>query len=184
MPTIIEAHKSSFDRLVDNFFKELQGIRTGRATPALLENIIVSAYGAKTKLVELASILVSDPQTLLVQPWDKGITNDIIHSLGASQMGFSSGVSQNAIRVSIPPLTEETRKQIAKTVNEKLQEELNNLRRVRDLVREEVLKSEREKKITEDERYRLQEQLDKTTRDYQKKLEEMKDKKVAEIMRV
>ncbi len=149
-----------------------------------MENIIISAYGAKTKLTEIASILVSDPRTLLVQPWDKGVTNDIIQSLTASQMGFSAAVSQNAIRVSIPPLTEETRKQIAKTVNEKLQEQLGSLRRVRDEVREEILKSEREKKITEDERYRLQEQLDKTTRDYQKKLEEMKDKKVAEVMKV
>ena len=178
------SHKGSFVSQVSHFEEVLSGIRTGRATPALVENVMISVYGGMTRLKELASISASDPKTLMLSPWDQGVLHDIVKGIVSANLGFSGVVAERAVRISIPPLTEDGRKQLAKTVQEKLHETLEGLRRLRDTIREEIIAHLRDKKITEDEKYRLQESLDALTREYQDRCTAMKDKKVGEIMTI
>ncbi len=183
MDRIAEFRKAG-EQALQHFTQELGTLKTGRATPALVEHIVVSVYGVKTRLVELASILVADPRTLTIAPWDKSITHAIVEAISGSKMGLSAAVSGEVVRVHIAPLTEESRTEIAKTAMAKLQEALTTLRRSRDGAREGIVTAEKTKELTEDQRYKLQEQLDKAIREYQDRMEALKEKKVAEIMTV
>jgi ribosome recycling factor len=184
MPDIIQQHKKEFERVVERFSEDLKTVKTGRATPALIESILVSVYGASTRLQELASILVNDPQTLCVQPWDKNITNEIVRAIANSKIGLSAIASPQGVLVKVPALTEETRREIAKVVQEKVNAANEQLRHVRDEAREHVLKAEKNKEIAEDARYKFQDKLDEMTREYQNTIQTMKEKKVVEVMRV
>ncbi len=181
MDRIVEYRKACEQATV-HLISELATLKTGRATPALLEHIVVSVYGVKTRLVELASILVADPRTLTITPWDKSITHAIVEAISASKVGLSASVSGEVIRVHVAPLTQEGRTEIAKTVMIKLQEALASVRRVRDTVREGIIAGLKSKELTEDERYKLQSELDKVTREYTARMEALKEKKVSEIM--
>jgi ribosome recycling factor len=181
---LVEAKKKEFEAAFAHISKELQGLRTGRATSGLVEQIMVQAYGKEMRLQELASITPQDARTLLVEPWDKTLLKDIDRAISSSKLGLSSSVSEATVRVSVPSLTEETRKNLVKVVKEKTQEAIESLRRIRDSVREEVSAALRAKSITEDDRFRLQEKLDKESKAYQQKFEDLQDRKIAEVMKV
>lgn len=181
---LIEAKKSTFTALVDHFKKELVSIRTGRATPALVEHVVVEAYGVKTPLSQLAALSVPDPKTLFIQPWDKNILKDIERGIVASNLGLAPIVDGERVRLTLPPMTEETRKTLAKLVKEKMETSRNQLRRLRDEVRETILAKEKTKEISEDDRYRTQTELDTYTQEIQQQILAAATQKEKEIMTV
>lgn len=181
---LIESKKNDFTAIVAHCKKELSSIRTGRATPALVEHVLVEAYGVKTPILQLASLSVPDAKTLLIQPWDKNILKDIERSITASNLGLAPVVDGDRVRLTLPPLTEETRRQLVKVIKEKLESSRNTLRRLRDDVREIILSREKEGGMAEDERYRVQRELDEYTHSIQEQLLQVAEQKEKEIMTV
>ncbi|MDO8581899.1 MAG: ribosome recycling factor, partial [bacterium] len=181
---LIEAKKNEFVSIVDHYRKEVATLRTGRATPALVEHVMVEAYGVKTPLAQLASLSVPDPKTLIIQPWDKNLLKDIERGISASNLGLSPVVDGDRVRLTLPPMTEETRKQLVKVLKEKLETSRMTLRRLRDTVRDTIVVKEKEKAMSEDDRYRAQRELDEYTHGVQAQLEQSAEQKENEIMTI
>ncbi len=181
---LIEEHSKSLASVVDHFQKEMGSLRSGQATPAILDNVVIEVYGVKTPIAQLASISVTDPKTIMIEPWDKNIMKEIERGVGTSDVGITPIVEGQRLRLSMPPLTEESRKKIAKIAKEKLEGAKNSLRRVRDTVRDIIIAAERDKQLSEDERYRAQRDLDTFSQEIQKKLIEIAERKEKEIMTI
>lgn len=173
-----------FESILQHTKEELRGLRTNRASTALIENLLIEAYGTKTPLQQLASISVPEPRQIALEPWDRTIVKDIEKSLSASNLGVSIKNEGTLLRVSFPPLTEESRKHIVKLLNQKLEQGKITLRAHRDAARDVIMNLHKESSISEDEKYRRLEQLDKHTKDYTEKINESGKKKEEEIMTV
>jgi len=181
---IIEFHKPEFNKAIDFLKKDIQSLRTNRANPELITHISVEVYGTKTPLEQLATLSIPEPRTIVVQPWDKNIVKEIEQALSKTDLGFSVNSSEGMIRLSLPPLNEERRKDLVKILHSKLENVRKSLRNIRDSVREEIIKTERAKEITEDEKYRFFEDLDKLTNEYQEEIKligECKEKEINTI---
>lgn len=176
--------KPELDKIIDFLKDELAGLRTGRANPALVENIEVDYYGVKSSLKQVASISIPGPREILIQPWNKDNLVDIEKAISASLANLNPVNTGDAIRINIPPLTEETRKDFVKTLKGKMEEARIKIRKMRDEARKEVQDAESGKEISEDEKFKKLEELDKTTDEYNKKIEEIGKGKEEEIMTV
>lgn len=171
--SIIDDHNAEFQHAVDHLKRELASIRTGRANTALVEGIQVEAYGTKQELKNLASIAVSDPRTLRIEPWDASVVEAIGKALQESDIGINPTVDGKVIRLTMPQLTEDTRRDLIKVIGKKVEEARIAVRNVRDQVRREIERMEKEKEITEDDRYALQEALDKRVGGFNKEIESL-----------
>lgn len=176
--------KNQYAEIIEHFKNDLRAVRTGRVSPALLDHCMIEAYGVKTPLRELASISTLDARTLAIQPWDKNIVKDIEKGIIEARVGGNPVVDGATVRLSIPQLTEESRRELGKIVSGKLEEERQSQRRVRDTIREQLVSDETAKNITEDDRYRMQKDLDTLTHEYQGKLIALAEEKVTEIMTI
>src|SRR3989338_3484892 len=176
--------KSSFDAVLDHLEKELGSLRTGRATPALVENVMVMAYDAPMDLKSVASIGAQDTKTLVIDPWDKSLLQAIEKGIRDAGLGFSPVVDGTIVRISLPELTEENRRNLVKLMKEKLEESRIAIRGVREDVRQEILKMEKAKTLSEDERFKLLDETDKQTKDYTARIDAAGEKKEAEIMKI
>jgi ribosome recycling factor len=177
----LDDKKEKFENVIEFIQKELSSVRTSRATPSLVENIKVSVYGVETPMIQVASISSPEPKQLLIEPWDKNILKDIEKAIQTTSLGLSVSNEGTFVRVTMPPMTEETRNQVIKVLNEKIEKGKQNLRGVRDDVKEEIVKSEKDKEITEDDKFGLLEELDKMTREYTDEVGEIGKKKEEEI---
>ena len=173
-----------FQDAIDFLKLELSSLRTGRATPALVENIQVEAYGARTALLGLASISVPDSRTIVIEPWDKSILKDIEKGIQEAKIGLNPVVQGKLIRISLPMMTEENRRQLVKAMGEKLEQTRIAVRGIRENAKSEVLATEKEGDLTEDEKYRLLEQLDKVVAGWNDKIKAIGDEKEKEIMTI
>lgn len=182
MLSLIEQSKKEFETVVEHLKQQMKSVRTGRATPALVDHVMVEAYGVQTPLRELAAISTPDARTLVIQPWDANVIKDIEKGIQDARLNITPVVEGKIIRLSIPSLTEESRAEIAKQVSGQLEDAKQMLRRVRDDVREKLLGAEKTKAITEDDRFRGQKDLDSCTQDYQKKLVFIAEEKAREVM--
>ncbi len=182
-PLLVEK-KTAFDAVVERLTKELATLRTGRATPALVEEITVLAYGAPMELKGVASIAVQDPRTLVIQPWDKSLLQAIEKAIRDADIGVNPAVDGDVVRLSMPQMTEETRKKLVKNMKERLEDARVAVRRVREEVREHAAKLEKDKAVAEDEKFKIYEETDKLTKEYVQKIEDMGDKKEEEIMTI
>ncbi len=180
----LDSYKPEFEKVIEHLKNEISALRTGRATPALVEDILVEAYGVKTPLRGLASISVSDPKTLLVEPWDKGVLKEMEKAIQLADIGVRPVNEGTRLRLSIPPLTEESRRELIKILQQKLEKSRISLRTIRDKIRSEIIEAERDKQITEDDRYRLQERLDDLIEEYNFKIKEIGEQKEKEIMAI
>jgi len=178
---IIEDHKPEFNKAIDFLKKDIQGLRTNRANPELISNLLVEVYGTKTPLEQLATLNVPEPRIIVVQPWDKNIVKEIEKALSKTDLGFSINLTEGMIRLSLPPLNEERRKDLVKILHNKLENVRKSLRNIRDSIREKIIKSERSKEITEDKKYRYFEDLDKLTNEYQEEIKLIGERKEKEI---
>ena len=164
--------------------RELSAIRTGRATPALIENVPVDYYGVSTPLNQIASISAPDTRAIMVQPWDKQALQEIEKSLIKSDMGFNPSNDGTIITVPIPPLTQERRQELVRLLKRKLEESKVSIRNVRRDGIDSLRKLERAKSISQDENRRTQEQLQKSTDSHVKIVDELGASKETEIMQV
>jgi ribosome recycling factor len=172
------------NRVIDALRRELNTLRTGRATPALLENITIEYYGVPTPLKQIASISAPDARAILVQPWDKQSLREIEKSLMKSEMGFNPSNDGNIITVPIPPLTQERRQELVRLLKRKIEEGKVSIRNVRRDGLETLRKMERDKFISQDQNRRSQERLQKATDAHIKTIDEVAVTKEAEIMQV
>lgn len=156
---------------------ELQGLRTGRATPALLDSITVDVYGSRMKLSQVAAITVEDARTLYVNPWDKGQVKDIEKAITVADLGISAGSDEKGVRVSFPELTAERRQQLVKLVRAKLEEARVQLKTARAKAISDAEKSE----ASEDEQKRIKADIQKIVDETNKLFEEATDKKEKEL---
>jgi len=161
---------------------ELARIRTSRANPALLEGIKVNYYGVTTPLKQIASIGVPDPRSLVIQPWDKNALGAIEKAIQASDLGLTPNVEANLIRISIPALTEERRKDLVKLVSRLTEENRVSVRNIRREAIEQFKRKEKDSEISEDDMHRGQKQVQELTDRYVEELDELFAKKEKEIL--
>lgn len=164
--------------------RELDTIRTGRATPALLDGIEVDAYGVSTPLNQLATISVPDARMLIVQPWDRSTLANIQKAIQKSDLGINPVNDGAAIRLAIPAPTEERRKELVKVVRKRVEDDKVAIRNVRREAMEELRKLEKGKDISQDENRRALDRLQKLTDSFVEKATQVGESKEAEIMEV
>lgn len=180
----LEQHLPHFDGVVKHFKQEMSAIRVGQTTPALVEEVMVLAYGATSPLKQLASITVSEQRTLVVQPWDKGILKEVEKALFAANLGMTPVIDGGVVRLTMPSLNEERRKEVVKMVNQKLEQTKQSLRKIRDDVREKVMTVEKAKEISEDDKFRLFKEIDKLSTSTAASLQQMADEKSQQVMTI
>lgn len=164
--------------------EDLAGIRTGRATPALVERLSVEYYGNPTPLIQLASISVPEPRTLLIRPFDAGSLRNIERGILSSDLGLTPNNDGKSIRLNLPPLTEERRQDLVKVVHTRLEEARVATRNVRRDIIKDLRDFENEKLISEDDLKRGEEQLQKITDHYVDEVNEIGERKEKEILEV
>tara|TARA_B100000315_G_scaffold247708_1_gene276781 strand:- start:1993 stop:2514 length:522 start_codon:yes stop_codon:yes gene_type:complete len=172
------------DRAIDSLKRDLNTLRTGRATPSLIENVSVDYYGVPTPLKQIASISVPDARAILVQPWDKQSLREIEKSIMKSEMGFNPSNDGNMITVPIPPLNQERRQDMVRLLKRKLEDGKISVRNVRREGLENLRKMERDKTVSQDQNRRSQEQLQKMTDEHTKAIDQVGAAKEVEIMQV
>lgn len=164
--------------------EDLGGIRTGRATPALVEKLPVEYYGNPTPLIQLASIGVPEPRTLLIRPFDPSTLNNIERAIMASDLGLTPNNDGKTIRLNLPQLTEERRRELVRVVNNRVEEARVAVRNVRrDLIKD-LREFENEKMISEDERMRGEDELQKITDKFVEEINAVGERKEKEILEV
>jgi ribosome recycling factor len=164
--------------------EDLATIRTGRAAPALLNRVTVEYYGAPVALNQLASITVPEPRLLMITPFDKNTMSLIEKAIQSSDIGVTPSNDGNVIRLAFPPLTEERRKELVKTVHHRAEEGRVAVRNVRRHVKEELEKLERESAISEDDLKRAERELQKLTDQHVAEIDEIQRHKEHELMEV
>jgi ribosome recycling factor len=176
--SIIDDSKPHFAKVLDHLSSELASIRTGRATPALLEGVQVESYGAMQPIKAVASLSTPDSRTLLIEPWDGSVTKAIETAIQKSELGIMPIVDGKNIRMVMPMMTEETRLRMVKLMKEKLEDARVSLRKVREESRKAV---EKLSSMGEDEIRRLQDGIEKLVKEHNSKIDEMGEKKEKEI---
>jgi len=184
LESVVAETERKMNSSINALKRELSTIRTGRATPALIDNVAVDYYGVSTPLNQIASISAPDARALMVQPWDKQALQEIEKSLIKSDMGFNPSNDGTTITVPIPPLTQERRQEMVRLLKRKLEESKVSIRNVRRDGIDSLRKLERAKSISQDENRRTQEQLQKSTDSHVKVVEELGVGKETEIMQV
>ncbi len=169
-------------KAVEALQKEFRRVRTGRASPALLEGIRVECYETQMPLEQVASISVPESRLITLQPWDPSISGDIEKAILKSELGLTPMNDGKIIRISIPPLTEERRRELAKLCRKMAEESKITLRNHRRESNELLKELKNEKEISEDEMYRAQEEVQKITDEFVKKTDKVTAEKEKEIM--
>jgi len=181
---LISETKVRMQKAIEHLREELAGVRTGRASPALLEGVKVDAYGAKMDLRDLASINTPEPRLLVVQVWDQGNVAAVERAIRESGTGLNPVTENNLIRVPILPLSEERRKEMTKLVGEKTESARVAVRQIRREVLEETDKAEKRKEISEDDKFRFHEQVQKATDEISHQVENLAKAKENEILQI
>ena len=175
---------TKMDRTLEAFKRDLNQLRTGRATPALIENVPVDYYGSPTPLKQISSIAAPDPRAIQVTPWDRGSLREIEKGLMKSDLGLNPSNDGAIITVPIPPLTNDRRQEMVKLLKKKVEDGKVSLRNVRRDGLDTLRKLEKDKAISQDENRRAQEQLQKVTDGHSKQIDETGSAKEAEIRQV
>ncbi len=176
--------KNRMGKAVEALRKELATIRTGRAHPGLIEHLRVDYYGAPTPLNQLATISVPEPRLLVIQPWDRQSLGAIEKAIHKADLGLNPINDGNIIRLAIPQLTEERRKELVKVVRKKVEEGRVAVRNVRRDCHDELRRLQREKEVSEDAQYRGQDELQKVTDGFIQEIERVGEEKEAELLAV
>lgn len=182
MQAVIKEAETRMQGALDVFGRELAGLRTGRASTALLEGIKVDYYGSPTPVSQLASLSVPDPRTLLIQPWEPALLPAVEKAILKSDLGITPANDGKTIRLVIPPLTEERRKQLAKVVGKLAEDCRVAVRNIRHEANKKIKALEKEKKISEDDGHRGLDQVQKLTDRFIQRVEELLKKKEQEIL--
>lgn len=181
---ILAQTESRMKKAIDALRRELATIRTGRAAPALVEGLEVEAYGSPTPLIQLAAITAPEPRLIVVQPWDRNLIRPIEKAFMTSDLGLVPSNDGTVIRLPIPPLTEERRRDLVKLLHKKVEEGRVEIRTLRRRSHEEMRRKEKDAGISADEFKRLEGQLQKLTDRYILQADEIREGKEKEILQV
>ena len=183
MQDILKEAEVRMHAAIEVLVREFAGVRTGRASTGLLEGLKVDYYGTPTPVAQVAALSVPDPKTLLIQPWDAGVLPAIEKAILKSDLGLTPANDGKVIRLTLPPLTEERRKQLAKAVGKLAEDTRVAIRNIRREANEKLkAREKKEKKISEDESRRGQEQVQKATDKFIQRVDELLKKKEEEIL--
>ncbi len=180
----INDQRQQFEKAIDFLKNDIANLRTGRANTAMVEDIAVEVYGAKQPLKASASITVGDAKTINVEPWDKSLLGAIEKAIRDSSMGINPVNDGVMIRVILPELTSERRTELAKVLHQKLENARISIRKIREDIRDEIAGQEKNKEISEDDKYRFQEDLEKVVKEHNEKVKEVGEKKEEEINKI
>lgn len=180
----IEDKKIDLDGSIDHFKNEMTKIRTGRANPSIIEDLLVDYYGSKTPLKQMANINVPEPRTLLIQPWGRDSLANIEAAIKNSDLNLSPNNDGAVIRINIPALNEERRLELVKMLNKKAEDAKIAIRNIRENIWQEIQELEKMGEIAEDDKFRGKERLQEVVNEYNKKVDELKEKKEQDIMTV
>jgi len=179
---VFDDAKDRMEKTLKTLEQEYKRLRTGRASPALLEGIKVEYYGTMTPLNQLATISVPEARTIVVQPWDQNVIGEIEKAILKSDLGLNPSNDGKIIRVHIPPLTQQRRQELVKHIRKMAEEAKVAVLNIRRDANEMLKDLKKEKQISEDEQFRAQEQIQKLTDDNIKKIDQIFEKKEKEIM--
>lgn len=176
--------QSKMSKALDVVRSEFASIRTGRATPALLDRLHVEAYGSAVPLKQVATVTTPDARSLMIAAYDRSMVGEIRKAIEKSDLGLTPNVDGNAIRLSIPPLNEERRKDLVKVIKKKAEDGRIAVRNVRHKIHDDLKAQLKDHKLTEDESKRFQDQLQKLTDKFVKEIDGLVISKEKEIMEV
>jgi ribosome recycling factor len=184
MHTALGAAKEEFEKAVTFLKKEFAGLQTGRANPALIEDIEIDAYGQRTPIKHLANISVNG-QEIMIDPWDKSQLSQVEKAIrDNSELGLNPVNTGAAIRINVPPLTEERRKEIAKIVHAKAENARVAIRKARHTAHDSIKKEEKDGEMSEDDLARNEKELQKEVDAFNSKIEDLAKHKEAEVMKI
>lgn len=181
---ILSSHKEEMERVIEHYLHELSGVRTGRANPALLNTVMVESYGSRIPLEHVASISVSDAKTLVISPWDKGQMQAIEKGIQLANLGFNPSNDGNIIRITLPALNEERRKEMVKLVGQMAEKAKIGIRNVRESIHKEMKKAESDKEIGKDDLEKGQKKMQEVVEKYNDEIKQHAETKEKEIMTV
>ena len=176
--------KRRMDQAVATFQSQLASTRTGRASAHMLDQVKVDYYGTPTPISQMAQVSAPEAQLILIQPWDPSVVKEIEKAIQSADLGFNPQTDGKIIRIPVPPMTEERRREVVKHLNKILEEHRTAVRNVRRDGNDALKKLAKDKKISEDEEKRALEETQKMTDDEIRKMEEMFHRKEAEVMQV
>ena len=176
--------KVRMDKAVEDFRKELAGVRTGRANVTLLDHVRVDYHGTLMPINQLGTLSVPDPTVIMISPWDPTAVQMIDKAIRTSDLGLNPTSDGKVLRVPIPALTEERRKDLVKMIHKVLENHRTAVRNIRRDIREAIEKLEKEKKISEDEKKRSLDELEKLTHAETKKVEDLSAAKEKEVLEI
>ncbi len=180
----LDEAKARMEEAVDAVRREFATVRTGKATPALLDTVKVDAYGSKMPLNQLASVSTPEASLLVVQPFDKTLLPEIERAIQTADLGFNPANDGNIIRIPVPPLNEERRKEFAKLLHKMAEDGKVSLRHARKVGNDEVKQAIKEHEIGEDEGRRQLDEIQKLTDSSSKRMDEMLEHKEREVMAI
>ena len=182
--TVLAGSEDRMKKVTEAFKKTLGSTRAGRASPMLLEKVVVDYYGVPTPVSQVANIGVQPPRTLVMQPWDKKMLSPIEKAIQKADLGAMPVNDGNLVRLTIPALTGERRQEIVKSIRKQAEAEKVSIRNIRRDYIEEVKKAEKDHEISEDDSRRVQDKIQKLTDRYVKSIDELtsvKEKEVTEV---
>jgi len=176
--------KIRMEKAVEDFRKELSGVRTGRANVSLLDHVRVDYHGTSMPINQLGTLSVPDATMIMISPWDTSAVPMIDKAIRTTDLGLNPTNDGKVVRVPIPPLTEDRRKDLVKHINKVLENHRTAVRNIRRDIKEAVEKLEKDKKISEDDRKRTLDELEKLTHSETKKIEDLSASKEKEVMEI
>ncbi|MDD3285396.1 MAG: ribosome recycling factor [Patescibacteria group bacterium] len=176
--------QADFEDITDFFKRDITTLRTGRANPAVLDGIQVEAYGVMNPLNAVANIAVADARSITVSPWDKGVSKAIEKAIIEADLGLGVVNEGDKIRLSVPSLTEENRRDTVKKLNEKMEKTRISLRQLREEVKTKIEQAETDKEISEDEKFRAMKELDEFVARKNEEIKEARDRREKDIMEI
>lgn len=180
----IENYENDFIKAIDHLKQELKSLRSGRATPALVEGINVDSYGVTMPLKQLASIHAPEPKLIVIEPWDKNLLKEVEKAINGADLNLSANNDGNVIRIQMPPMTEENRKEFTKILHQKLEESRVSIRRIREEIMKQI-KSEKENGVIgEDDYFKLQKQIQEKVDERNNTIKVLGEQKEKEIMTI
>ena len=181
---IVSSNEERINKSIEAMKREFASLRAGRATPSLLDKVMVDYYGTPAPVNQVAKVTVPEARMIVIQPWEKSVLHDIEKAIMKSDLGLSPNSDGTAIRLAIPQLTQERRQELVKTLNKKAEEAKVAIRNIRRDANDAIKKLEKAKEITEDESKKAQESFQKTVDKYIKSVDELRGIKEKEIMEV
>jgi ribosome recycling factor len=172
------------EKAVEAMRREFASVRTGKATPALLDTVRVDAYGSKMPLNQVGTVSAPEPRLLVIQPWDKSLIGEIEKAVRTSDLGLNPSNDGNVVRVPVPALTEERRRDMAKVLHKLAEEGRIAVRHARQEANKEIKRSQQAHEIGEDEAHRLTDEVQKLTDDYIGRIDQLLVAKEQEVMEV